>query len=279
MQDDLLTVVRERKSGMTGAGRTIAEYILANCNEASRMSIAELSEKCGLGASSVHRFCIAVGCENYRDFRRALGESLQRHGIASIPSYECSIPNDPAGEIIVKLCNGLHKYIDEMIRLWDGEKLARTIDALRKAERIALFGMGSSMSAALTAYQRFLSATPKALCPQTYESQLQAARRLLPGDAAILFPEPKLLDHAMELGRICSNNSVFIIGAACMTDTPLASMCDIYLPTACHEQSASVARPSLRCVQDICVEIMCSAYECRYAAEDCLAAYSRLDKA
>lgn len=271
MPGDLYAYICDNLDSMTGAGRIIAEYLVEHCDEAIRMSISELSARCDVGPSSVHRFCLSVGKPGYRDFILSLAGSARRRGVPESEDYDEPASEDPMEDMVAQLSNGLLRCVRDTRRLLSVSTLQKAVEALRGAEHIALFGMGDSMFASVIAYQRFMRAMTNVLCPQTYEGQLRLARALRPGDVAVLFPEAQSLTHAMELGRICSVKGAFIIGIACMKDTPLAALCTLYLPSICHNEAASVMRTSLRCAQDMLVEAICTAYENRYAVEDCSA--------
>ena len=62
--------------------RKVAEFILANLTDVIRMRIVDLAEKAEVSEPTVVRFCRAVGCDGFQDFKLALAQQL-----ASSPSY------------------------------------------------------------------------------------------------------------------------------------------------------------------------------------------------
>ena len=71
------TLPRLRKSELK-----VADFVLRNPLAVIRMRIVDLAEKAGVSEPTVVRFCRAVGCGGFQDFKLALAQQL-----ASSPSY------------------------------------------------------------------------------------------------------------------------------------------------------------------------------------------------
>lgn len=260
MPADIFAQLREGMQTMTGTGQAIARYIAEHGEEATHMSIGELAKKCDVVPSSVHRFCLSLGQSGFREFKLNLSDSLHGHGGYGLWGTSPSKPSDPISELLDRLMGGLEKCINDTRRLLESGSLNAVMRAMKRAERIALFGMGSSMITALYAYQRFMQATTKAICPQTYEAQMRIAGTLRPSDVAMLFPEERSIDYATGLAKRCSQSGAYVVSVAGITNTPLTALCDQCYPCDCQVESSAM-KAAFRCVQSICIESICMAYE------------------
>ena len=76
MADDFLLKIRGWYNQFTKAEKKVADYILGSPRKVLFMSITELAEACGVGDTSVFRFCKTMNCKGYQEFKMLLSLSL-----------------------------------------------------------------------------------------------------------------------------------------------------------------------------------------------------------
>ena len=81
--------IREAMAGLTSKQKSIAQYIMDNPDEASYLSLKELSVRTGSSEVSVLRLCRALGYDNFV----ALKDALKQHTQGAFRAATLSAPS------------------------------------------------------------------------------------------------------------------------------------------------------------------------------------------
>lgn len=76
-QADFIGKIRSAYNQFTRAEKKVADYITEHPREMLFMSITELADACGVGETSVFRFCRTVGLGGYQEFKMQLSLSMR----------------------------------------------------------------------------------------------------------------------------------------------------------------------------------------------------------
>ena len=128
--------------------RKVADFVLKNLLEVIRMRIVDLAEKAEVSEPTVVRFCRAVGCHGFQDFKLALAQQL-----AASPSY---------GQIAVTDTDSTREYthkvfdstVDTLLKVRESlviERLDAAVAAICAAKRVEFYGFGASAAVAFDA--------------------------------------------------------------------------------------------------------------------------------
>ena len=129
------TLTKLRKSE-----RKVAEFVLKEPLRVIRMRIVDLAQQAGVSEPTVVRFCRAVGCRGFQDFKLALAQQL-----ASSPSY---------GQLAVTDTDSTREYthkvfdstVDTLLKVRDSlilENLDSAVAAICNAQRVDFYGFGA----------------------------------------------------------------------------------------------------------------------------------------
>ena len=69
---ELTRAISDGLTEMRKSERKVAEFILANLTEVIRMRIVDLAQAAEVSEPTVVRFCRAIGCDGFQDFKLAL---------------------------------------------------------------------------------------------------------------------------------------------------------------------------------------------------------------
>ncbi len=127
--------------GVRNAERNVAACVRKGPLSVIRMRIVALAQQSGVGEPTVVRFCRAVGCKGFQDFKLALAQQL-----ASSPSY---------GQIAVTDTDSTREYthkvfdstVDTLLKVRDSlvlDKLEAAVAAITAADRVEFYGFGAS---------------------------------------------------------------------------------------------------------------------------------------
>ena len=86
MENNILDTITQIKDVLPKKQRTLCNFIVLNYVEAGMMTVAELAERSGVGATTVMRLVKTLHYDSYSDFRRALlNVSLKNNASYCIP--------------------------------------------------------------------------------------------------------------------------------------------------------------------------------------------------
>lgn len=100
--DDILTIIRKKKNGLTKKQRIVAEYMLEHQDEMSYITLRDLSRKIGVTEITILNTCQALGFEGINavkyEFRKAqileektdVIDEISTYNIGVVPGYELS---------------------------------------------------------------------------------------------------------------------------------------------------------------------------------------------
>ncbi len=138
---------------MRNSEAQVAKSILAQPNSVIRLSIGAMAALSGVSQPTVARFCTAIGCAGYKDFKLKLIQTLA----TGIPFIHSDVtPMDSTAEVAAKIFDRHVAMLLQTRNQIDPQTLNQAIEALVKANRIEFYGLGNSGIAAMDAQHKFL---------------------------------------------------------------------------------------------------------------------------
>ena len=118
--------------------RKVADFVLKSPLNVIRMRIVDLAKQAGVSEPTVVRFCRAVGCRGFQDFKMALAQQL-----ASSPSYgQIAVTDtDSAREYTYKVFDST---VDALLKVRDSlvlPNLEAAVAAICAAGRVEFYGL------------------------------------------------------------------------------------------------------------------------------------------
>ncbi|SNY71200.1 MurR/RpiR family transcriptional regulator [Enterobacter sp. CC120223-11] len=137
--------IRQRYAGLAQSDKKLADFILAQPDEARHLSSQQLAAAAGVSQSSVVKFAQKLGFKGFPALKLALSEALASHPHPySVPVHNQIRGDDPlrlVGEKLIKdNVSAMHASLD----VNPEEKLRESIGLLRSARRIVVTGIGAS---------------------------------------------------------------------------------------------------------------------------------------
>jgi RpiR family carbohydrate utilization transcriptional regulator len=208
---------------MRRAEARVAQTVLANPDEALPLNLTALARRADVSEATVVRFCRAISCDGFADFKIRLAESLAR-GTPFVSEHVH--PRDPAAAYVRKIFGTTAAALFEAARTIDAQAVERAVGRLAEARQIVCCGMGGSGSVALDAQHKFMRlAVPTYACSDPLIARMAAAG-MQPGDVLLAISNTgrtrDLLDIA-DLARAAGATTI----AVTAPDSPLSRHCDI----------------------------------------------------
>lgn len=198
------------------------------------MSITDLADACGVGESSIFRFCKSLSYKGYQDLKIALAHSITVEN--EIPQLTDKIlMDDTMDQVASKVLASNISALNETFNLVDHDKLNQAVDYLIKAERIIFFGAGSSLMTAMEAKIKFMRITNKTECTLDSHLQMMSAALMTDRDVAVIISYSGSTKDTIELAKKAKECGAPVISITRFEKSPLTSYSDLTLLCGANE--------------------------------------------
>ncbi len=212
--------------------RKVADHVLAHPEEVIQMPLSLLAEKSGVSDPSVLRFCRALGYRGYLDFKVALTQDLAAP-VKFI--HEAVEPGNAPVEVAQKVFAAANRALLETLQGLDAAVLERAVEALDRAGRILIIGVGTSTPIALALYNRLFRLNLP-VWVQT-DSYLQLMHAALLGEGDVVFGISQTgasIDPVLTLKEAKKHGATAIALTSSLA-SPITEVADLTLYSSYHE--------------------------------------------
>ena len=203
----------------------MARYILAQPDKIIHLRIVDLAQYANVSEPTVVRFCRAIGCDGFQEFKLLLAQH-----VAHNPSYEefSLIEHDSAREYTIKVFDSAMDTLKKVRDSLDTRAIEAAVDALQKARRVEFYGFGASGPVATDAQHKFFRLQISSAAYSDPHIQAMSAMSLAPGDVVVAISQSGRTQALIDAMALVKEAGATIIGLA-PTATPVATRCDIPL--------------------------------------------------
>ncbi|MGO4694532.1 MurR/RpiR family transcriptional regulator [Paenibacillus sp. 2TAB26] len=231
---NIFTTIHSKYNNLTNTERKVADYILENSEGVVYMSITDLADHCGVGESSVFRFCRSLSYKGYQDFKIALAHSITAEN--EIPQLTDKVlMNDTMDQVSSKVLSSNISALNETYNLIDNEKMDQAIEHLLQAERVIFFGVGSSLMTAMEAKIKFMRITNKTECSIDSHLQMMSAALMTKRDVAVVISYSGSTKDTIEVAKRAKESGATVISITRFVKSPLTSYSDLTLLCGANE--------------------------------------------
>lgn len=231
---NLLLTIRGLLPSLNEQEQKVGQYVLDHPYEVIHLPMVDLAERCGVGDTTIFRFCRRVRTEGYQDFKIRLAEELtpQRPAV-----YMAAAAGDALAAAVHKTIADAIRSLEDTLRILDLGMLARAAEVLLAAQRVDIYGSGGSAATALDLQYKLMRAGVRS---QSYaDAQLQAlsAALLTPADAAIGISHSGAAPDVLRALEAAKQVGAKTLALTNHPASPIARLADISLCTAAREAS------------------------------------------
>ena len=144
--------IRGTYASLRKSEKKVADYVLANEMECSKISLEKLAKRSGVSQPTVMRFVKAMGFEGFKEFRYQIIEDLSEKSHREKETYAMYgfpiRPEDDLKLIPAKVVVSTVKIMENMLKSISGEEFEKTIHMLANARKIVLCGVENSTAVA-----------------------------------------------------------------------------------------------------------------------------------
>ena len=222
----MLREIETAVKGMTRAEKKVARIVLASPYRILRKSIGLLASEAGVSEPSVIRFCRAMNCKGFQDFKLQLAQDLATG--AHFSETRLSI-DETAPDLITKV---IDSSIASLIKVRDSlppDAVQVAVEMLSGADRIEIYGLGGSGIVAQDAQHKFFRLGVPVVAYSDPTVHSVSASLLEPGCVIVAISQSGVTQDVItsaELGLAAGAKVVAITAA----DSPLAQLASVCLP-------------------------------------------------
>ncbi|MBP2002167.1 DNA-binding MurR/RpiR family transcriptional regulator [Paenibacillus shirakamiensis] len=230
----IFSTIHSKYNNLTNTEKKVADYVLDNTKKVVYMSITDLADACGVGESSIFRFCKSLSYKGYQDFKIALAHSIAVEN--EVPQLTDQIlMDDSLDQVASKVLSTNIIALNETFNLINIDTIDKAITHLIHAERILFFGVGSSLVTAMEAKIKFMRITNKTECSMDSHIQMMSAALMTPQDVAVIISYSGSTKDSIEVAQKAKERGATVISITRFEKSPLTSYSDITLLCGVNE--------------------------------------------
>lgn len=210
-----LSLIRKRFHSLTKVEQKVAEYILQNSSEIVSLSTSELADRIPVAKSAIVRCCQSLGFEGYTDLKLSLMTELSQQKSLNYTPY-IHAQDQPDG-ILDKIFSSNIKTLQDTAVKLDRTMLQAVVKRLDAAEKIFIYGIGTSSSLAADFQYRLIQLGYNAFCFSDVPSMKVSTFNITPKDVAFGISNSGRTIATIDALNLASQNGAATV---CLTSYP-----------------------------------------------------------
>jgi DNA-binding MurR/RpiR family transcriptional regulator len=246
----ILVTIRSLLPNLAPVERRVAQAVLDDPQGVAWRSISELARTCGTSATSVVRFCRAIGLRGYPDLRLALAGAVARDDVTSVTTASHDIaPDDDAATITKKIAYADARAVTDTANHLDIATLVQVTEALAKAGRIDIYGVGASGFVALDLQMKLQRIGRPAFAWPDPHMAISSASLRGAGDVAIGLSHTGTTVDTIDVLREARSHGALTVAVTNFPWSPITEVADLVLLTAARETAFRTGAMTSRIAQ------------------------------
>ena len=246
----ILVTIRSLLPNLAPVERRVAQAVLDDPQGVAWRSISELARSCGTSATSVVRFCRAIGLRGYPDLRLALAGAVARDDVTTVTAASHDIaPDDDAATITKKIAYADARAVTDTANHLDIATLVQVTEALAKAGRIDIYGVGASGFVALDLQMKLQRIGRPAFAWPDPHMAISSASLRGAGDVAIGLSHTGTTVDTIDVLREARSHGALTVAVTNFPWSPITEVADLVLLTAARETAFRTGAMTSRIAQ------------------------------
>jgi DNA-binding MurR/RpiR family transcriptional regulator len=231
----ILITIRSLLPNLAPVERRVAQAVLDDPAGVAWRNISELASSCGTSATSVVRFCRAIGLRGYPELRLALAGAVAHDDKSAVAASAEIDPDDDASTIIKKIAYADAKAVTDTASHLDLKTLEQAVQALVKAKRIHVYGVGASGFVAQDLQMKLQRIGKLAWAWTDPHIAISSASLADKGDVAIGLSHTGTTVDTIDVLREARDQGATTIAVTNFPWSPITEVADFVLLTAARE--------------------------------------------
>ncbi|MBQ7497909.1 MAG: MurR/RpiR family transcriptional regulator [Selenomonas sp.] len=226
MKEQVLPILRSAYDDLTKSEKRIADYISEHRDEIMGQTVAEIAQHTGSAEITISRFCKKLGFGGLQSLKIALASELSSpaetpYGDIGKEDGEAAV----AGKIFRNITDGLQ----DTLKILDFTLIARAVELLQGARRVAIYGFGNSATVCKDMETRFLRFGMAVQAFSDAHMQVTSAALLDEHDVVMAVSHSGATKDILESVQIAKARGAKVIAITSYAQSELARRADIAL--------------------------------------------------
>ena len=232
---------------LTKTEKKVAEYVLSSPKSVLYQSITELADVCGVGETSVYRFCRSIGLKGYQEFKMRLSLSLND----DITEKNTLASNSDVSEYSKIIAHRYTVSLEQTISLLDEAKALELVKKIEQSKNVYFFGVGYSGVSALDALNKFIRITEKVRYISDVHMQVMISNIMSKDDLIIFISYSGETEENINIAKNAKIAGATVASITRYEDSSIASISDLYLISGAYDNPILDIRISQMYVIDL----------------------------
>lgn len=212
--------------------KKIADYLFENSGKVIYLSITEFAENCGVGETSIIRFCRRIGLKGYQEFKLILA----RESVSPKENFHARINDSDDIEGIINNITAVNiEAIENTSKILSKERLQRAVNAILEADKVDIYGVGASGFTAGDAKYKFMRIGINCECISDPHFQCMSAVNLTSRSVAIGISFSGSTKDTIDSLSVAKKTGAFTIAITNYEKSPITKYADAVLLSSAEE--------------------------------------------
>lgn len=237
----ILPILRSVYQDLTKSEQRIASYIMENAAKIMEQTIPELAANTQSSEITISRFCKKLGFSGLQGLKIALAAELPAAGEMEFREIG---EKDTDEQVAAKVFQNIMDGLQDTLKILDFQQVARAVQVLQGARRVAVYGFGNSATVCKDIETRFMRFGMAVQAYADMSQQLTSASLLTKDDAVIAVSHTGATIKLLESVRVAKRAGASVIVITSYAQSNLAKLGDVVLTgmgREVHYSSESVA--------------------------------------
>lgn len=230
---NIIKAIESHLEELRKSERKVAELVLAQPSQVIHMRIVDLARAAEVSEPTVVRFCRAIGCVGFQDFKVMLAQhASQKHEYQDFTLNE----TDSAQEYTLKVFDAATDALKHVRNSIDYESVEEAVAALVLARRVEFYGFGASSPVATDAQHKFFRLQIASSAYSDPHIQAMSAMSLAAEDVVVAISQSGRTQALLDAISLVKESGASVIGLA-PSSTPVAKASDIHINIDVEEET------------------------------------------
>lgn len=237
----VLPILRSVYQDLTKSEQRIASYIMENAARIMEQTIPELAGNTKSSEITISRFCKKLGFSGLQALKIALAAELSNAGEMEFREIG---DKDTEEQVAAKVFQNIMDGLQDTMKILDFQQVAKAVQVLQKARRVAVYGYGNSATVCQDIETRFMRFGMVIQAYADMSQQLTSASLLTKEDVVIAVSHTGATIKLLEAVRVAKRAGAAVIVITSYAQSNLAKLGDVVLTgmgREVHYSSESVA--------------------------------------
>ena len=235
--NDPLHAIQTHFDDLRPSEQKVASFVLKNPQNCINSSIADLARQVNVSEPTIIRFCKAIGCLGYQEFKLKLAHGIGSDNADNSRFAEFKLDNkDSLADVSNKVFDASIREILRVKKSINHSILEKAIKSIVSARRVEFFGFGASGTVAQDAQHKFMRLKTLTFASSDPHMQLISTSTMTSQDVVIAISQSGRSRELIQSVKQARKSKAKVIGI-CADHTPLAEQCDYPLSIESKEDT------------------------------------------